>query len=326
MRWGQVHGYVSSKANSPGPSANHPRGSGLNWEVYGYNGTAWYTWIGQKSSIIFGFAWRANLNPGIGSIMSFKSSGTAVLSLMLSRNGVIWIEDYNRNSAGASAKRLIHTRRWNYFEIKATFHPTAGTVVVHHNGLEVINTTGNDFGNSYYADNLQLTYGSSVRGDQSFDDMYLIDPNTSGASDFLGPIVVRSLKPTSDTATADFTPSEGSDHFAVVDDDRADGATYLESSTINDDDLFGFASIPSEIATLKGVSLETASAVTGSQPKETVSLCKSGSAALQEIESQTTIAVDFEQFDSIIEDDPDTGVPWTISGLNAAQFGVRHKG
>lgn len=325
MRWGNVYGYSGTPASSPGISSNHPRGSGLNWEVVSYNGHAWFTETAVMSDVIFGFAWRPNLRP-YNDLFHFRWGSSRIFSLNNTYDGYLTVTDYNSAEAGRSVRPLIKNRRWHYFEVKVFFHPTAGTAVVHHNGVEVINISNKDFGNNYAMDNLKLQYSlNSQHGEQSFDDMYLIDPNTSGVSDFLGPVVIRSLKPTVDTATNDFTPSTGTDHFAVVDNDRADETDYLESSTINDDELFEFANIPSEIVTLKGMSFETAFAVSGSQPKKAVSLCKSGATAVQEVDSLVTIANNWEQFDSILEDDPDTGVPWTISGLNAAQFGVRHK-
>lgn len=219
----------------------------------------------------------------------------------------------------------VKFRRWNYIEIKATFHDTAGSVEVRVNGgtTAVLSGTSLDTAVTHsHCDNIQWQFRDTTQ----WDDIYIIDPSTPGINDFIGPAIIRRLSPSADTATADFTCSAGSDHYACVDDARADDTDYLYSSTVTDDELWDYANLPSEVDAVKAVAIVTGIYTDGgSQAKRIASLCKSGSAAIEEVGLGASISDLWQDVIHIIEEDPDTSSPWTVSGLNAAKFGVRHK-
>jgi hypothetical protein len=270
-----------------------------------------------------GFAFR----PWVGQfddLLYFRHDNDVNLTLGYNQNGSIWVKNANGTVVGWTTEGLIRFRRWNYIEIKATFHDSTGSAVVQFNGKEVINVTNQDFANvggHNHSNNLEFDYHLA----QLMDDMYLIDPDTSGLSDFLGPVVIRRLQPASDTATKDFTPSAGTDHFDCVNNDRADETDYLTSGTINDDELWNYDDVPSEVSDIKAINIETAVAATGSEPKQAASLCKSGASPVGEMGTLTTIETTWDQVNDIVENNPNTSSPWTPATLDAATFGVRHK-
>lgn len=306
--------------STPGSRIASARG-GLSFDLYTASGNSWYTWFEDITSLVLGFAFRPVTTSG--EIVNFRHGFSGSMKLSFDVSGRLTITNANSSVVGTSVV-VIKFRRWNYIEVKVTFSNTAGTVVVQCNGKEVINLSGQDFeavSSHPHCDNLRWFY----RADTQMDDMYLIDQSTGGLTDFLGPVIVRRVKPSADTATADFTPSTGIDHYACVDNDRADETDYLESSTLTDDELWDYENVPSEIDTIQAISIETFIAATGVQAKKAASICESGASGVQEIGLRATISPDWEQFIDIMEDDPDTSSPWTPSGFNAAQFGVRHK-
>ena len=305
---------------TPGSRIDTARG-GLSFDMYLANGHSWTTWIGDTTSLVLGFAFRSVT--AAGDLVYFRHGSSPNMTLSFNMSGQLTIKNASGSVVGTSTV-VIKFRRWNYVEVKVTFSGSAGTVIVRCNGAEVLNLTGQDFeatGSHPHCDNLNWFY----RDNQQMDDMYLIDQSTGGLTDFLGPIIIRRLKPSADTATADFTPSVGGDHYACVDNDRADETDYLESSTLTDDELWDYENVPSEIDVIQAISIETFIAATGVQAKKAASLCESGTSGVQEVGLCTTISPDWEQFIDVMEDDPDTSSPWTLSGFNAAQFGVRHK-
>ncbi len=326
MRWHRVDGDYGGSSNcSQILGSSTARNGQLCWDFYEGNGHEWLTWLqgGEVTDLVMGFAWRP-ASDQYGDILYFRHDAGNNLRLGYDINGRLYVSDASNSVVGISTDPLIQFRHWNYIEIKVSFSNTAGTAIVHFNGKEVINVSGQDFeavGSHPHANNFAFYYRDSVQ----IDDLYVIDQNTSGLSDFLGPVVIRRLKPNADTATADFTPSDGVDHYACVDDDRVDEVEYLESSTVSDDELWDYESVPSEIFSIVAVNVETAIAATGAGAKKAASLCKSGVTAVQELTQLVTIDNIWDAFNSLVEDDPDTSSPWTISGLNAAQFGVRHK-
>ncbi len=326
MRWHRVDGdYGGVNICSLIAGSGTARNGQLCWDFNTSNGHEWLTWLkgGEVTDLVMGFAWRP-ASSQYGDILYLRHDGNSNLRLGYDINGRLYVSDASNSVVGISTDPLIQFRRWNYIEIKVSFSNTAGVAIVHFNGKEVINVSGQDFeivASHPHANNFTFSY----RTDTQVDDIYVIDQNTSGLSDFLGPVVIRRLKPNADTATADFTPSTGVDHYACVDNDKVDESDYLESSTISDDELWDYESVPSEISLIKAINVETAIAATGAGTKKAASLCKSGTTAVQELTQLATIDNTWDAFNSIVEDDPDTVSPWTISGLNAAQFGVRHK-
>ena len=329
MRWGRISSSYGGENYSAQISGSPlARGGKLCFNIIDDNGKYWRTWLGDRSQIIVGFAFRPSRGEA-GEYVYFMHGGTyagacSCLKFSITENGYIQLHDAGNSLIDTSEKALIRFGRWNYIEIKATFHDSAGSVELRHNGSSVLTAQNQDLAYTSghnHCDTLEFEFYDELL----YDDIYVIDPTTGGANDFLGPVVVRRLSPTADTATADFTPSEGMDHYACVDDDRADQDDYLESTTIGDDELWDYENVPAEIAAVKGVNIETAAYVTGSQTKGIASLCKSGTASIQEVGAETTISTDWEGFNHILETDPNTSSPWTVSGLNAAQFGVRHK-
>jgi hypothetical protein len=323
VRWQRVNSDYGGTSGSSRIWNGSARGDKLCWDFRTRNGHSWVSWLKDElSTIIMGFGlfpW----NGQSGDIIYFRHDSGNNMVLGITSNSEIYIKRDNGTRVATSGP-LIKWRRWNYIEVKATFDATAGAVELRLNGKTIINLTGQDFqatAGHPHSNNISWWYHDY----QKLDDIYIIDPNTSGLDDFLGPIVVRRLKPSADSATADFTPSTGTSHFACVDNDRADATDYLESSTVNDDELWDYENVPSEIASIKAINIETSFAATGAEAKTAASLCKSGTTAVQEVGQRATVETDWDQFNDIMETDPDTGSAWTISGLNAAQFGVRHK-
>lgn len=90
------------------------------------------------------------------------------------------------------------------------------------------------------SDGSSATTGSDI----TIDDVYLAH-ETGGFTALTFPnLKMETLKPTSDGGTLELTPSTGSSHFAVVDEDPPDTADYLSSSplagTTTRTDLFGY--------------------------------------------------------------------------------------
>lgn len=324
VRWNRVEGaYGGTNRSSRILGSPSARGGALCWDFRDSISHNWVTWLKPcMSHIVMGCAVRP-WSGEWGDQLRFRESGKDCLILGYANGGHIYLKDSNGTVIDRTSDPHIRWCRWNYIEIKATFHNTTGSVELRHNGKTVVTAQNQDLAgfSGNYINNLKFDY----RDGMLVDDIYILDPTTPGLNDFLGPVVIRRLAPTADTAIADFTPSTGTSHYACVDDDRADETDYVESATVNDDDLWDYEDVPSEIAAIKAVNIVTDAAVTGSQAKKVVSLCKSGVAAVQEVGEGVTIATPWQEFNHPIESDPNTGSPWTLSGLNAAQFGVRHK-
>jgi urease gamma subunit len=321
MRWHRLDSDFSPGSKIIGSTS--ARGGELCWDMFENNGHTFRTYLPNVEDIVMGFAIKPTTDQ-YGTFFYFRHGGSQILHFGIDSMGRIWLKDSTATLIATSAP-VVKFRRWTYIEIKATFHDTAGSVEVRVNGgtTAVISETSLDTAVTHnHADNIQWFYRDTTQ----WDDIYLIDQDTAGLSDFIGPAIVRRLSPSADTATADFTPSTGSDNYAMVDDARADDADYVSSSTVTDDDLYDYDNLPSEVNAVKAVAIVTSFYTTGgSEAKQIAALTKSGTTAIEETGVAASISDLWQDAIHITETDPDTSSPWTVSGLNAAKFGVRHK-
>lgn len=121
-----------------------------------------------------------------------------------------------------------------HVEVKVFSDGSAGTVAMKINDVQIfsessLNTNG--------ADITAIGFGSPNNSSYR-DNIYIAD-------DFQGELISVFCKPSADDSVQ-FTPSTGSDNYALVDDTGQDGdTTYVESSTVGHKDIYEFEDIPS---------------------------------------------------------------------------------
>lgn len=217
--------------------------------------------------------------------------------------------------------------RWNYLEIRVRIGSGDGEMEVRCNGKQVKSATGVTIqtGSIPYINNVSLHGGRPWR----FDDFYLLDPNSPGLNDFLGPITVQGLKPTGDVQT-DFQPSSGVDHYPLV--DHLDTVDFVSEDTSGEKDLWNYEDTK-QLDAIKGVKIISQACSSNTSCHQFAALCKSG-ASLESLVSVGvvapasgsgwTVTLPKSHFD-LLETNPDTGMLWTPSQIDAAQFGVEYK-
>jgi hypothetical protein len=129
-----------------------------------------------------------------------------------------------------STTELVHV------QVKIFSHATEGTAEVWVNGASLGSATGLNTGG---ADITSVQFASGGNSSTTrWDNLYISD-------EIEGELVSVLCKPSSDDATQ-FTPSAGTDNYAMVDDTAQDGdTTYVESGTVGHKDLYGYEDVPS---------------------------------------------------------------------------------
>jgi hypothetical protein len=234
---------------------------------------------------------------------------------------------------GTSAGGVFTAGAWHYMEFKVVCATTTGTWEVHIGGVDVPCGTGvgtTKAGSNDYHTTFRLT-GTHTNEVYMpyFDDLYCLDGVDSGITgaandDFLGNMVVTTILPeTPDTAQLDFTPSAAVDHYTCVDDPVCtDDTDYLESSTSGHYDLFNFsdASIAGDI---KGIMINADCRETDATSYGIKTVCKSGTTT-NDGSTQAIGSTNYVTRSRILETDPDSAsLAWDLTGLNAAQFGIK---
>ncbi|OGR09502.1 MAG: hypothetical protein A3K23_00270 [Desulfobacca sp. RBG_16_58_9] len=99
-------------------------------------------------------------------------------------------------------------------------------------------------------------YASSGGYGYVLDDVVLHDTAGSANNSWPGGVKLGLLKPTSDGAAREWTPSYGSDHYTLVDEVPPSGTDYLRAAANDLIDLFGLEDLPAEAQSVKAVALD----------------------------------------------------------------------
>ena len=228
---------------------------------------------------------------------------------------------------------LFQPNRWYYFEMNAKISSTVGFVVVKLDGTTVWSSATNlntqDVSGVFW-DSFKINNGMGIN--TTIDDLYICDGSGSVNNDFLGDTSIEHINPNAVGDDNDWTPSSAVDHYTLVDDGTAltapvDETDYVSSGTTLDSDLFNYESLATgpglgDATLIHGIQVNTWARITEVQPSDLLIKTKTGTT-----EGNTTLKIrhdDVEQFMEIavFELDADTAAAWTVSGINAAQFGI----
>lgn len=219
---------------------------------------------------------------------------------------------------------------WIYLEVKVTIG-IAGSVEIRIDGQTVglatgIQTqqTGNSYTNRFAVTGVAQFSGGSV----SVDDLYVINPtDATGLVNFIGEVKIQTKYPNADGNQNDWTRSAGSPstNYTQV---NATNTSYIEtnvyntSGVLNAKDLYNiqdFVVTGSIFAVQENLSFR----------KDDVgnkSICPLLRTASVEYEGATTFSYsDYTHTSKMWEVNPGDGLPWQLTDLNAAEFGIKVK-
>jgi hypothetical protein len=134
---------------------------------------------------------------------------------------------------------------WYYLEFKTSVHPSTGTYEVRIDGVVEMQGSGNTSGGG--ANVITSVIIGSPGAGQSwyFDDFYICDgTGPAPQNTFLGPVRIETLLPQTDAvqagSNAGLTPSQGTDHGALVDEVPPNTSDYNASATVGAKDTYNY--------------------------------------------------------------------------------------
>lgn len=284
--------------------------------------------IPNSATVVMGAAYKAAAS-GNQDIWTVKDVSTQQVTLSVSSTGILQV--YRGNGVVFSSTLLgqstlaIPFNAFVYLEWKVTISPTVGAVEVRVNGDPWITLTNQNTRNSAnsFANVVALgSHGQTSSGgnDFWFDDLYVCDTSGSANNTFLGDCRVDALHPSADGTYSAFAPSTGTAHWSLVDDPTLDGADYVSSSTVGVKDSYQFSDLTGNPAQVFGVQLANAVMKDDAGARQVANLVRSGGTDAQSAAAGVGTSLAYNL--SVHETDPATGAAWTVSGVNAAQFGV----
>jgi hypothetical protein len=220
---------------------------------------------------------------------------------------------------------VASTDVYYYVEIQVFLDDVDGTVEVRVDGVPDIVLTGVDTVSQAYSTASRVRFGSPAGSTWTYyDDLYVRQDfvaTTPPAAGFLGDIAIRPYYPNADGTYTAWTPSEGTDHYALVDETSPNTTDWVESDSALAKNSFAFEDT-SETDAIKAVQLNAYTYKADAGFRGIDLFCKS--AATEDFTlTYRPLSVTPQYARKVWEQDPNTAVDWTLSGFNAAEFGVR---
>jgi hypothetical protein len=148
--------------------------------------------------------------------------------------------------------------------------------------------------------------------------------STTGATNnnFLGDCRIDTILPSGDGTYTDGTPSTGTAHYAVVDENPPNTSDYISMDVVDQRDSYTYPDLPPlSASTVHAVQINPfwLKDDAGTRSAATFALNGGGNTTGATV-ALTTSALFSPQ---IYETDPDTGTAWTQATVNSAEFGTR---
>lgn len=279
---------------------------------------------GVQNETIVGFGLRSVQTGGTTTIARFFRSTVQQcrINVRNTSSSTYVLDLVNGGGSTLATSSTLAINAWYYIECQINFHATTGSVqfridTVNDASASSINTTGT--GGVTGADQMELT-GSG----QDVDDWYWLSTTGGTYTTFLGDRTLEGIYPNSDGAVLDFTPSSGTDHYALLLDNPVYNAShdtsYVSSNTAGHRDLVGMTNLSVLQSTIDALFTITTAKLDVLGSRTLRAIIRSGS-TIYNGASQGINTVAFESFDDIWEQDPDAAGSWTIATINAVQTG-----
>lgn len=241
------------------------------------------------------------------------------LSMLITTSGTIQVRRGNIGGTllGTTTTALT-ANTWTYIECKVTISDTVGVVEIRFNGSATpdLNLTSQDTknGGNTYCDGFFFG-GNNINLD--FDDFY-IDTTT-----FHGDVEVTTIVPDGAGASAQFTPSAGS-NWQNVDELPVDNdTTYNESNTVAHKDRFTFGNLPADADTVIGVQVSAFAKKQIAGPRDMRLVAFDGTTEGDGALTHTPAVGDYSWFVTMFEDHPSGAAAWTTGEVDGGQFGYK---
>lgn len=294
----------------------------------GTNGWVTKNLTSNVVTIVAGGAFSFSASTSWQGFLWFYDAGTHQVMLIRKADGAIEVR------VGGSAGTIIGTsaagvlaaaNTFYYVEVKVLFHNSAGTVTIRVNGstTAVLALTGVDTTNTANAYCTQVSFGNveTTGISVNVDDVYILDTTGGSFTDFLGDIHYETPLPDGAGTTTNWTPSAGS-NYQNVDDSTApnDDTDYNSSTTVGHIDQYAFAAMVATTGSILGVVVNAMDRKddSGARTHGLVSYLS----GTTDVGTAYSPGTSYTNHQAAFATKPGGG-SWTISDVNAAEFGIK---
>jgi hypothetical protein len=213
----------------------------------------------EDSTIIIGFNFFCNAVTPVALII-FYAGDTPTLACTIKWStvtaGELSIYDHSDTLLGTtSGAGVTLGTKWHYIEAKVVCDDSDGSIIIKVDGVTRLSLDGIDTSNAS-SDISYSKIGVVVTSQYKLDDFYIAD-GTGFNNDFLGEKSVVGCLPSSDTAIVQWTPSTGTTHYDLVNENPSnDDTNYVSDYYLGHADLYRYP-IDTDITKVSGVQINT---------------------------------------------------------------------
>lgn len=269
--------------------------------------------------------YRTSLPATAGSrptIIAYRTVANARLyDLIVEPNGALGLYNASGTLVESTVVPVFTTNTWQHIELK--INTETGDYELRREGVSVMSGTDPSPPNV-----LVGLIGWSSRQDFTsatgvglyMKDLVVWDNLGSYNTDFMGTVSVVTCAITADESSSGFTPSTGTDLFAVLDEETPDDADYMTATAAPAEAVFTLEDLPVDITSVRAVqTMVRAMKNDGGDAKMQVSM---KSVAAFDAGADHSITPSMTYWWDISEEDPNTTAQWTPGTFNDASLKI----
>lgn len=226
----------------------------------------------------------------------------------------------------ATGTHPLVANTWYYLELKTIIDDTVGTYELRINGVAELSATGVDTrnGGTGVWDRALINIGTA--GSQTFvDDFYLCDTSGSAPRNtFLGSVKVETLLPQTDAvaagSNAGLTPSTGTDHGALVDENPPNTSDFNSASTVGLKDTYQYPSM-TLTGTILGIQTNLYVNKADAVVRQVCAVVRAGGTDYDGANVSPTTTFTYQS--EIRAQNPNTAADWTTTDIASLQVGMK---
>lgn len=293
----------------------------------GSSGTKSFTYAVSpaKQTLIIGFAYLHITAVGARGTCYLLDGATTHMMLAVNASGQFYLSRAGSVTLATGSAVLIPDVYY-WLELRVKVDDAAGEYELRVNGVTDIGpVTGADTRNAAAAQITAVSWQSpgNITGGSRFDDIYVCDTLGGAADTFLGEIRVQALLPNGNGASSVFVGNDGNstDNYLLVDEAAPNSDTdYVEANTVGDKDTYAYGNLVSTAGTVYGVQVLPFAEKTDAGARSIVSVARSGGT---EVDSAAKALLNTYGYLPDIRMTKPGGGAWSVSDINAAEFGVK---
>lgn len=223
----------------------------------------------------------------------------------------------------AYARAPIPYGVWHYLEVKAFHDDTTGFLELRIDGAVIFSVSNVDLRNGTGLIGGIMFAGS--RASCEWEDILIMDTTGTVMNDFVGDMRYELVPVDGDGTIVNWTPTSG-DNYTTIDDPvgAPDDGDYIESSTTDQDNYAVHVPVTAPDHTaiyFAQLMVRTEADASGDE----IALQVDSNGTVDRGPDQVLVNGGWRYRRQAWELDPDTGNPWTLSAINAAEWGVRKR-